>query len=128
MLDPFLGSGTTAVVAEQLKRQWKGCDLSAEYCQWAADRIELVEDWPVDKWLRYDEQNADTKPDERFLPKRSRKSQSRPEVGDTLARDENPEERDEKPELGGAGDLARRGFSSGHALMRCGSRRGWIQS
>ena len=59
VVDPFLGSGTTAVVAEQLKRQWKGCDLSAEYCQFAADRIELVEDWSVEKWLRYDEQNAD---------------------------------------------------------------------
>jgi site-specific DNA-methyltransferase (adenine-specific) len=47
------------VVAEQLKRQWKGCDLSAEFCQYAADRIELVEDWPVEKWLRYDEQNAE---------------------------------------------------------------------
>ncbi len=59
VVDPFLGSGTTAVVAEQLKRQWKGCDLSGEYCQFAADRIELVEDWPVEKWLRYDEQNAE---------------------------------------------------------------------
>jgi site-specific DNA-methyltransferase (adenine-specific) len=58
VVDPFLGSGTTAVVAEQLKRQWKGCDLGAEFCQYAADRIELVEDWPVEKWLRYDEQNS----------------------------------------------------------------------
>ena len=59
VVDPFLGSGTTAVVAEQLKRQWKGCDLSPEYCRFAAERIELVEDWSVEKWLRYDEQNAD---------------------------------------------------------------------
>lgn len=59
VIDPFLGSGTTAVVAEQLKRRWKGCDLSAKYCDWAVGRIELVEDWPVEKWLRYDEQNAD---------------------------------------------------------------------
>lgn len=59
VIDPFLGSGTTAVVAEQLKRRWKGCDLKAEYCQWAANRIELVEDWPVDKWICYDEQNAE---------------------------------------------------------------------
>jgi hypothetical protein len=35
LLDPFLGSGTTAVVAEQLKRRWKGCDISPEYCSWA---------------------------------------------------------------------------------------------
>jgi len=59
VVDPFLGSGTTAAAAEQLKRQWKGCDISADYCGWAADRIELVEDWPVEKWLRYDEQNAE---------------------------------------------------------------------
>ena len=59
VIDPFLGSGTTAVVAEQLKRQWKGCDLSAEFCGYAAGRIELVEDWPVEKWRRYDEQNAE---------------------------------------------------------------------
>jgi site-specific DNA-methyltransferase (adenine-specific) len=59
VIDPFLGSGTTAVVAEQLKRKWKGCDLSLEYCQWAARRIELVEDWPVEKWIRYDLDNAE---------------------------------------------------------------------
>jgi site-specific DNA-methyltransferase (adenine-specific) len=58
VIDPFLGSGTTAVVAEQLRRKWKGCDVSLEYSQWAAQRIELVEDWPVEKWLRYDEENA----------------------------------------------------------------------
>jgi site-specific DNA-methyltransferase (adenine-specific) len=59
VIDPFLGSGTTAVVAEQLKRRWKGCDLSPEYCRWAANRMELVEDWPVEKWLRYDEENVE---------------------------------------------------------------------
>lgn len=59
VLDPFLGSGTTAVVAEQLRRQWKGADVSPEYCRWAADRIELVEDWPTEKWIEYDLQNVE---------------------------------------------------------------------
>jgi len=59
IIDPFLGSGTTAVVAEQLKRTWKGCDTSAEYCQWAAERVELVEDWPIEKWIQYDLDNAE---------------------------------------------------------------------
>jgi site-specific DNA-methyltransferase (adenine-specific) len=59
VIDPFLGSGTTAIVAEQLKRHWKGCDLSLEYCRWAANRIELVEDWPVEKWIRYDQENTE---------------------------------------------------------------------
>ncbi len=58
VIDPFLGSGTTAVVAQQLGRKWQGCDLSLEYCQWAANRIELVENWPVAKWIEYDLENA----------------------------------------------------------------------
>jgi len=58
VIDPFLGSGTTAVVSEQLRRKWKGCDLVPEYCQWAAQRIELVEDWPIEKWIQYDLENA----------------------------------------------------------------------
>ena len=58
VIDPFLGSGTTAVVAQQLGRKWMACDISIEYCKWAADRIERVEDWPVDKWIEYDLENA----------------------------------------------------------------------
>lgn len=58
VIDPFLGSGTTAVVAEQLGRKWKGCDITAEYCAWAAHRIELVEGWPVEKWIEYDRENT----------------------------------------------------------------------
>ncbi len=57
VIDPFLGSGTTAVVSEQLKRRWMGCDISLEYCQWAAKRIELVESWSVEKWIQYDQDN-----------------------------------------------------------------------
>jgi len=59
VVDPFLGSGTTAVAAEQLKRKWKGCDTSLEYCGWAAKRIDLVEDWPVKKWIEYDFKNTE---------------------------------------------------------------------
>ncbi|RLC76678.1 MAG: site-specific DNA-methyltransferase [Chloroflexi bacterium] len=58
VVDPFLGSGTSAVVAEQLGRKWMGCDLSHEYCGWAAERIEVVESWPVEKWIEYDLKNA----------------------------------------------------------------------
>lgn len=42
VLDPFSGSGTTLVVAEQLGRRWLGCDLSLEYNEWAIGRIEGV--------------------------------------------------------------------------------------
>jgi len=57
ILDPFTGSGTTQVCAEQLKRKWMGCDISSNYLDWAVDRIELVEDWSVEKWLEYDMDN-----------------------------------------------------------------------
>jgi len=39
VLDPFLGSGTTGIVAERLGRRWVGCDLSADYCRIAAARV-----------------------------------------------------------------------------------------
>lgn len=57
VIDPFLGSGTTAVVAEQLNRKWKGCDNNLEYCQWATNRIELVRDWTIEQWIKYDMEN-----------------------------------------------------------------------
>lgn len=57
VLDPFCGSGTTAVCAEQLRRKWKSCDISKEYLDWAINRIELVEDWPISKWKKYDFDN-----------------------------------------------------------------------
>lgn len=58
VVDPFLGSGTSVVVAEQLKRRWKGCDLSQEYCRWAVERLERIPDWPVEKWIEFDLQNT----------------------------------------------------------------------
>lgn len=58
IIDPFLGSGTTAVVAEQLKRRWQGCDSNLEYCQWASNRIELVRDWSIEQWRAFDLDNA----------------------------------------------------------------------
>ena len=40
ILDPFIGSGTTAVVCEELKRNWIGIDNSQEYIQLADNRIQ----------------------------------------------------------------------------------------
>jgi len=57
VLDPFMGSGTTAVCAEQLNRKWLGCDISPEYLDWAVDRIERVEAWDIEKWRQYDFDN-----------------------------------------------------------------------
>ena len=39
VFDPFLGSGTTAVVAEKLQRLWCGVDINREYLCWALKRI-----------------------------------------------------------------------------------------
>lgn len=39
VLDPFMGSGTTALVARNLGRSYIGCDLSAEYVQLAQSRL-----------------------------------------------------------------------------------------
>ena len=40
ILDPFLGSGTTAVACERLKRNWIGIEIEEKYCEIAAKRIE----------------------------------------------------------------------------------------
>ena len=40
ILDPFLGSGTTAVVAQNLKRNFIGIEISQEYCKLAEERLE----------------------------------------------------------------------------------------
>jgi site-specific DNA-methyltransferase (adenine-specific) len=41
VLDPFLGSGTTAVVAQRLGRQWLGIDCVKAYCTMARRRLAL---------------------------------------------------------------------------------------
>src|SRR5258708_8176770 len=40
ILDPFLGSGTTALVSLRLGRYFVGFELNSTYCQIAADRVE----------------------------------------------------------------------------------------
>lgn len=43
ILDPFMGSGTTAVVAKGLKRDFIGIDISPEYCKMAKERLKRNE-------------------------------------------------------------------------------------
>ncbi|MEK6873483.1 MAG: site-specific DNA-methyltransferase [Nanoarchaeota archaeon] len=42
ILDPFMGSGTTAVAAEDLGRKWIGIDNNSMYIQLANDRINRI--------------------------------------------------------------------------------------
>ncbi len=39
VFDPFLGSGTTAVVAKKLRRNFSAIELNNEYCCWAQKRL-----------------------------------------------------------------------------------------
>lgn len=39
IIDPFLGSGTTAVACERLNRRWVGIEKEEKYCKIAAERI-----------------------------------------------------------------------------------------
>ena len=39
VLDPFMGSGTTALAARNLDRQFVGVDISPEYCEMAEERL-----------------------------------------------------------------------------------------
>jgi site-specific DNA-methyltransferase (adenine-specific) len=43
VFDPFLGSGTTSVVAKKLGRNYCGVELSPEYACWAEKRLERAE-------------------------------------------------------------------------------------
>ena len=42
VLDPFIGSGTTAIAALMEGRQYVGIDLSDEYCHLARERIAVA--------------------------------------------------------------------------------------
>ena len=47
VLDPFLGSGTTSVVAKKLSRKYLGIEMNEEYCCLAEKRLERAEKDPT---------------------------------------------------------------------------------
>ena len=59
VIDPFSGSGTTLVVAEQLNRRWLGCDLDSTYNEWAINRLQNVRRMSKEEWIAYDRKNAE---------------------------------------------------------------------
>jgi site-specific DNA-methyltransferase (adenine-specific) len=58
VLDPFSGSGTTVVVAEQLGRRWMGCDSDPRHNEWAISRLEQVVRRTEAEWIEWDRRNA----------------------------------------------------------------------
>ncbi len=44
VFDPFLGSGTTSVVAKKLNRHFLGVEIEPQYCVWAEQRLAMAED------------------------------------------------------------------------------------
>ena len=58
VLDPFTGSGTTLVVAEQLGRHWLGCECNTLYNDWAVNRLATVPKRTVDEWIEHDRKTA----------------------------------------------------------------------
>ena len=42
ILDPFLGSGTTAIACERLNRRWIGIEINKEYCDIAVNRLREI--------------------------------------------------------------------------------------
>ena len=47
ILDPFMGSGSTAIAAERNGRNWIGIDISKEYCEMAEVRIEKAREYEM---------------------------------------------------------------------------------
>jgi site-specific DNA-methyltransferase (adenine-specific) len=56
VIDPFSGSGTTLVAAEQLGRQWLGCEINSEYNQWAIQRLKTAQQLSDQDWFWHDRQ------------------------------------------------------------------------
>lgn len=55
VLDPFMGSGTTAVAASESGRQWLGCEIAQDYIDMANQRLRFVADNPFQAVMSIEE-------------------------------------------------------------------------
>jgi len=54
VLDPFIGSGTTAVAAKQLGRRYVGIDINEEYCQMSRQRLVQIQPQLLEELEEYE--------------------------------------------------------------------------
>ena len=54
VLDPFIGSGTTAMAAKQLGRKYVGIDINEEYCQIAKQRLVQIQPQLLEELENYE--------------------------------------------------------------------------
>ena len=59
VVDPFSGSGTTAVVATQLNRFFKVNDKNEEYNQMAHTRLNNIVERTIQEWIEFDRKNSE---------------------------------------------------------------------
>lgn len=59
VIDPFSGSGTSLVVAEELGRKWLGCEINPDYNQWAIKRLETAQQLSDQEWFWRDRKNEE---------------------------------------------------------------------
>ncbi len=77
VFDPFTGSGTTLAVAARLKRDWLGCEMSAEYATKALERItHAAETGETHRTTTRAKGIERGKPKKRAEPKRSKRDKS----------------------------------------------------
>lgn len=75
VFDPFLGSGTTSVVAKKLNRRYCGVEINEEYCCLAEKRLALADS---DKTIQGFQDSVFWERNSTLLQKRGRKSRTTP--------------------------------------------------
>jgi site-specific DNA-methyltransferase (adenine-specific) len=79
VLDPFSGSGTTAVVAEQSGRHWLACEIEPHYNQWAIQRLQTTPHLDDEDWIERDQREEERRHQIRRGRKQAEKKQPTPD-------------------------------------------------